>query len=134
MTAFRPSGHCVTVFLVYVRLRTAEAPSDASRHATYSAEGAGSAGGLFRAGPLDFDDAGPWADEDDGASRSLRAHACGAQPTSFACSGIDMRLPAAGSPSPMDLYGKFTWKIENFSEISKRELRSNVFEVGSYKW
>ena len=35
---------------------------------------------------------------------------------------------------PTDLYGKFTWKIENFSEISKRELRSNVFEVGSYKW
>lgn len=37
-------------------------------------------------------------------------------------------------PSPSSLYGKFTWKIENFSEISKRELRSNVFEVGSYKW
>lgn len=37
-------------------------------------------------------------------------------------------------PIPSDLYGKFTWKIENFSEISKRELRSNVFEVGSYKW
>ena len=35
---------------------------------------------------------------------------------------------------PSDLYGKFTWKIENFSEISKRELRSNVFEVGEYKW
>ena len=35
---------------------------------------------------------------------------------------------------PTELYGKFTWKIENFSEISKRELRSNVFEVGSYKW
>lgn len=35
---------------------------------------------------------------------------------------------------PADLYGKFTWKIENFSDISKRELRSNVFEVGSYKW
>jgi hypothetical protein len=34
----------------------------------------------------------------------------------------------------MDMYGKFTWKIENFSEISKRELRSNVFEVGGYKW
>ena len=33
-----------------------------------------------------------------------------------------------------DRYGKFTWKIENFSEISKRELRSNVFEVGGYKW
>eukprot|EP00232_Nephroselmis_pyriformis_P007884 CAMPEP_0182889078 /NCGR_PEP_ID=MMETSP0034_2-20130328/21819_1 /TAXON_ID=156128 /ORGANISM="Nephroselmis pyriformis, Strain CCMP717" /LENGTH=502 /DNA_ID=CAMNT_0025022547 /DNA_START=107 /DNA_END=1612 /DNA_ORIENTATION=+ len=37
-------------------------------------------------------------------------------------------------PKPSDLYGKFTWKIENFSEISKRELRSNVFEVGNYKW
>ncbi|XP_078441812.1 TNF receptor-associated factor homolog 1a-like isoform X2 [Wolffia australiana] len=37
-------------------------------------------------------------------------------------------------PKPSDLYGKFTWKIENFSQISKRELRSNVFEVGGYKW
>ena len=37
-------------------------------------------------------------------------------------------------PKPSELYGKFTWKIENFSEISKRELRSTVFEVGSYKW
>lgn len=41
--------------------------------------------------------------------------------------------PCAG-PKPAALYGKFTWKIENFSEISKRELRSTVFEVGSYKW
>ena len=41
--------------------------------------------------------------------------------------------PSAG-PQPTDLYGKFTWKIENFSEISKRELRSNVFEVGGMKW
>jgi len=32
------------------------------------------------------------------------------------------------------MYGKFTWKIENFSEISKRELRSKCFEVGGYKW
>lgn len=37
-------------------------------------------------------------------------------------------------PRPADLYGKFTWKIEKFSEISKRELRSNVFEVGGYRW
>ncbi|CAD7695139.1 unnamed protein product [Ostreobium quekettii] len=37
-------------------------------------------------------------------------------------------------PLPHELYGKFTWKIENFSETSKRELRSTVFEVGSYKW
>lgn len=34
----------------------------------------------------------------------------------------------------MSMYGKFTWKIENFSTIAKRELRSNVFEVGGYKW
>lgn len=32
------------------------------------------------------------------------------------------------------MYGKFTWKIENFSEISKRELRSKCFDVGGYKW
>lgn len=37
-------------------------------------------------------------------------------------------------PRPSDLYGKFTWRIEKFSEISKRELRSNVFEVGGYRW
>ncbi|XP_078436714.1 TNF receptor-associated factor homolog 1a-like isoform X2 [Wolffia australiana] len=37
-------------------------------------------------------------------------------------------------PRPSDLYGKFTWKVEGFSQISKRELRSNVFEVGGYKW
>ncbi|CAN6440973.1 unnamed protein product [Victoria cruziana] len=37
-------------------------------------------------------------------------------------------------PKPSELYGKFTWKIENFSQINKRELRSNAFEVGGYKW
>ena len=35
---------------------------------------------------------------------------------------------------PHEPYGKFTWRLENFSDISKRELRSSVFEVGSYKW
>jgi hypothetical protein len=40
----------------------------------------------------------------------------------------------AVGPTPNELFGKFTWKIENFSEISKRELRSNVFDVGNYKW
>lgn len=35
---------------------------------------------------------------------------------------------------PSDLFGKITWKIERFSEVSKRELRSSVFEVGQYKW
>ncbi|XP_027368027.1 TNF receptor-associated factor homolog 1b-like isoform X3 [Abrus precatorius] len=37
-------------------------------------------------------------------------------------------------PKPSDLYGRYTWKIEKFSQITKRELRSNAFEVGSYKW
>lgn len=35
---------------------------------------------------------------------------------------------------PADLYGKFTWKIANFSDVKKRELRSKAFTVGSYKW
>ena len=47
---------------------------------------------------------------------------------------VDWTDEDATGLQPTDLYGKFTWKIENFSEISKRELRSNVFEVGSYKW
>ncbi|OIW07653.1 hypothetical protein TanjilG_07695 [Lupinus angustifolius] len=37
-------------------------------------------------------------------------------------------------PKPVQLYGKHTWKIEKFSQITKRELRSNAFEVGGYKW
>ncbi|KZV57361.1 hypothetical protein F511_27372 [Dorcoceras hygrometricum] len=39
-----------------------------------------------------------------------------------------------GGPKPSELYGKYTWKIDKFSQITKRELRSNAFEVGSYKW
>ncbi|XP_044498679.1 TNF receptor-associated factor homolog 1b-like [Mangifera indica] len=39
-----------------------------------------------------------------------------------------------GWPKPSELYGRYTWKIENFSQISKRELRSSAFEVGGYKW
>ena len=41
---------------------------------------------------------------------------------------------APAGPKPSELYGKYTWKIENFSEVNKRELRSAIFEVGSYKW
>lgn len=33
-----------------------------------------------------------------------------------------------------ELYGKHTWKIEKYSEISKPELRSDVFDAGGYKW
>eukprot|EP00257_Ricinus_communis_P004104 XP_002517004.2 TNF receptor-associated factor homolog 1a [Ricinus communis] len=39
-----------------------------------------------------------------------------------------------GGLKPSELYGKYTWKIEKFSQIAKRELRSNAFEVGGYKW
>ncbi|KAG8363589.1 hypothetical protein BUALT_Bualt19G0038100 [Buddleja alternifolia] len=39
-----------------------------------------------------------------------------------------------GGLKPSELYGKHTWKIENFSQITKRELRDNTFEVGGYKW
>lgn len=44
------------------------------------------------------------------------------------------RRTSISGPKPSDLYGRFTWKIENFSTINKRELRSNAFEVGGYKW
>ncbi|KAK7344584.1 hypothetical protein VNO77_14361 [Canavalia gladiata] len=37
-------------------------------------------------------------------------------------------------PKPSELYGRYTWKIEKFSQITKRELRSSAFEVGNYKW
>ncbi|KAK4361561.1 hypothetical protein RND71_020513 [Anisodus tanguticus] len=39
-----------------------------------------------------------------------------------------------GGLKPSELYGKYTWKIDKFSQINKRELRSNAFEVGGYKW
>ncbi|GLT99452.1 hypothetical protein SLE2022_168900 [Rubroshorea leprosula] len=37
-------------------------------------------------------------------------------------------------PKPSELFGKCIWKIEKFSQINKRELCSNAFEVGGYKW
>ncbi|KAK7344000.1 hypothetical protein VNO77_13184 [Canavalia gladiata] len=37
-------------------------------------------------------------------------------------------------PKPSELYGRYTWKIEKFSQITKRELRSSAFEVGGHKW
>jgi hypothetical protein len=56
-------------------------------------------------GPLELGSDGPWTDDSEESSEG-----------------------------PSELYGKFTWKIENFNDITKRELRSSVFEVGSYKW
>ncbi|CAH2046690.1 unnamed protein product [Thlaspi arvense] len=35
---------------------------------------------------------------------------------------------------PSELFRKHTWKIEKFSEINKRELRGDNFDVGGYKW
>lgn len=42
--------------------------------------------------------------------------------------------PRLADRKPNELFGKFTWKIERFSEIGKRELRSAQFDVGDYKW
>lgn len=44
----------------------------------------------------------------------------------------DLNVPVGAKPS--ELYEKFTWKIEQFPQINKRELRSKAFEVGGYKW
>ncbi|XP_035844175.1 TNF receptor-associated factor homolog 1a-like [Helianthus annuus] len=35
---------------------------------------------------------------------------------------------------PSELYGMHEWTITMFSLINKRELRSNTFEIGGYKW
>ncbi|KAG8373145.1 hypothetical protein BUALT_Bualt12G0140500 [Buddleja alternifolia] len=38
-----------------------------------------------------------------------------------------------GGLKPSELYGTHTWKIEKFSQVTKRELRGDIFEVGGYK-
>ncbi|KAL9240350.1 hypothetical protein vseg_014583 [Gypsophila vaccaria] len=35
---------------------------------------------------------------------------------------------------PHELYGKCTWKIEKFSQMTVKELRSNTFVVGGFEW
>ncbi|KAK8453789.1 hypothetical protein SEVIR_5G341500v4 [Setaria viridis] len=37
-------------------------------------------------------------------------------------------------PRPLDLFGQYTWRIENFSKEKKREMKSEPFEAGGYKW
>ncbi|CAO2194868.1 unnamed protein product [Urochloa humidicola] len=37
-------------------------------------------------------------------------------------------------PRPLDLFGRHTWRIENFSNEKKREMKSEPFEAGGYKW
>ncbi|KAG7533923.1 MATH/TRAF domain [Arabidopsis thaliana x Arabidopsis arenosa] len=35
---------------------------------------------------------------------------------------------------PSELFAKHTWKIEKFSQVGKKEFRSNWFEIGGYNW
>ncbi|CAN8314089.1 unnamed protein product [Cochlearia groenlandica] len=35
---------------------------------------------------------------------------------------------------PSELFVRHTWRIEKFSEINKREIRSSCFEAGGYEW
>ncbi|GJM92962.1 hypothetical protein PR202_ga09471 [Eleusine coracana subsp. coracana] len=37
-------------------------------------------------------------------------------------------------PRPSDLFGRYTWRIENFSKEKNREMKSEPFEAGGYKW
>ncbi|TVU34913.1 hypothetical protein EJB05_16769 [Eragrostis curvula] len=37
-------------------------------------------------------------------------------------------------PRPSELFGSYTWRIENFSKEKKREMKSEPFEAGGYKW
>ncbi|CAL4954275.1 unnamed protein product [Urochloa decumbens] len=37
-------------------------------------------------------------------------------------------------PRPLDLFGRHIWRIENFSKEKKREMKSEPFEAGGYKW
>jgi hypothetical protein len=48
--------------------------------------------------------------------------------------GVPIYQWTHAGPCPSSLYGKFTWKLEGFSDVSKRELRSQTFDVGGYKW
>uniref|UniRef100_A0ACD5VSM8 Uncharacterized protein n=1 Tax=Avena sativa TaxID=4498 RepID=A0ACD5VSM8_AVESA len=37
-------------------------------------------------------------------------------------------------PGPQSLFGRHTWRIENFSKEKKREMKSEPFEAGGFKW
>ena len=62
------------------------------------------------------------------ASSPRRCRQCGAR----LCSEFIAALFAGVQPS--DLYGKYTWTVGQFAEVSKRELRSGTFEAGGFKW
>ncbi|PUZ54527.1 hypothetical protein GQ55_5G138900 [Panicum hallii var. hallii] len=63
------------------------------------------------------------------------------------CEQVDNGFPSTSPPfwdtdgdgddpgtRPLDLFGRYTWRIENFSKEKKREMKSEPFEAGGYKW
>jgi len=63
------------------------------------------------------------------------------------CEQLDNGIPSTSPPfwdtdgddddpgtRPLDLFGQYTWRIENFSKEKKREMKSEPFEAGGYKW
>ncbi|GAB2237567.1 hypothetical protein Droror1_Dr00015469 [Drosera rotundifolia] len=65
--------------------------------------------------------------------RSSEQLESGVTSTSSSCYGSDDSDEDGGS-KPSELYGKYTWKIQNFSKITKRDIRSNAFGIGGHKW
>ena len=47
---------------------------------------------------------------------------------------LQARLPRNAGDHPSSLYGKYTWRVPNFSDTSRRELRSRSFTVGDYSF
>lgn len=93
------------------------------------------------------------ASNDSGVGRSLEGFSSGqhcqngeALAEWRSCEQVDNGTPSTSPPywdidddddsgaKPSQLYGRYTWKIEKFSQTGKKELKSDVFEVGSYKW
>ncbi|KAK9293204.1 hypothetical protein L1049_021193 [Liquidambar formosana] len=93
------------------------------------------------------------ASDDYGVGRSLEGFSSGqhcqygeALAEWRSCEQVDNGTPSTSPPywdtvddddggaKPSELYGRHTWKIEKFSQTSKRELKSEVFDIGSYKW
>ncbi|KAL9274711.1 TNF receptor-associated factor homolog 1b-like protein [Drosera capensis] len=65
--------------------------------------------------------------------RSSEQLESGVASTSSSCYGSDDSDEDGGS-KPSELYGKYTWKIQKFSKINKRDIRSNAFDIGGHKW
>lgn len=79
-------------------------------------------------------------DEAERPSRRGGAPPAGEEPASLApCPAAPARPAFHESDEDGEesvLYGRFTWRVERFSEVEKggSSLRSSVFDVGGYKW